>query len=157
MNVHSYATWFLLAYGLMTAAIFLTMSINHRRADRRMLLRGSNLKPGSLTISAMCEAAYANAKLKGFHTLGVTFGDRIALIHSELSEVLEVYRMTGLKGVRDQQVSNGKPEGIPSELADVIIRVGDLCGAYGIDLEAAVKSKMQFNRTRSFRHGNKKL
>ena len=42
---------------------------------------------------------------------------------------------------------------IVSELADVIIRVGDLAGVYGIDLETAVVRKMNYNRTRPHKHG----
>lgn len=48
-----------------------------------------------------------------------------------------------------------KPIGIPSELADIIIRVGDIAGYYGIDLEAAVVEKMTYNETRGYRHGGK--
>ncbi len=50
-----------------------------------------------------------------------------------------------------------KPEGIPSELADVVIRVADMCGYYGIDLEKAIEEKMEYNETRSHKHGEKKL
>jgi hypothetical protein len=50
-----------------------------------------------------------------------------------------------------------KPEGIPSELADIVIRVMDICGYYGIDLEAAITEKMEYNRNRPIRHGGKKL
>jgi NTP pyrophosphatase (non-canonical NTP hydrolase) len=49
-----------------------------------------------------------------------------------------------------------KPIGIPSELADIIIRVLDICGAYGVDIDAAVESKMEFNETREVRHGGKR-
>lgn len=48
-----------------------------------------------------------------------------------------------------------KPEGFASELADVLIRVFDLAGALGIDLEDAVQSKMAYNKTRPHRHGGK--
>ena len=50
-----------------------------------------------------------------------------------------------------------KPEGVPSELADVIIRVLDLADAYGIDIGAAVVEKINYNATRSLRHGGKAL
>lgn len=50
-----------------------------------------------------------------------------------------------------------KPCGIPSELADIVIRVADLSGRHGIDLERAIKEKMAYNATRSHRHGGKKL
>lgn len=46
-----------------------------------------------------------------------------------------------------------KPCGIPSELADVIIRVLHFCGKYGIDIEQAVREKMIYNDSRPFKHG----
>lgn len=48
-----------------------------------------------------------------------------------------------------------KPEGIPSELADIIIRVLDICGTHGIDIASAIADKMAYNETRSYRHGGK--
>jgi NTP pyrophosphatase (non-canonical NTP hydrolase) len=52
---------------------------------------------------------------------------------------------------------NSKPEGIPAELADCIIRILDYCGKEGIDIEEAVKIKHQYNKTRPYRHGGKKI
>lgn len=49
----------------------------------------------------------------------------------------------------------GKPTGLGSELADIIIRVCDTAGALGIDLAAELRSKLDYNRTRSHRHGGK--
>lgn len=57
----------------------------------------------------------------------------------------------------DKDDVGAKPEGIPSELADVVIRVAHFCGSNGIDLAEAVREKTAFNRTRSWRHGNKAL
>lgn len=34
------------------------------------------------------------------------------------------------------------------ELADAVIRIADLCGHLGIDLEAAIDLKMAYNETR---------
>lgn len=50
-----------------------------------------------------------------------------------------------------------KPEGVPSELIDIIFRVCDIAGYYGIDLDAMAKEKMDFNETRPKMHGGKKL
>lgn len=46
------------------------------------------------------------------------------------------------------------PEGIPTELADVLIRAFDIAGAYGIDLDVAVQAKMDANGLRTYRHGD---
>lgn len=48
-----------------------------------------------------------------------------------------------------------KPEGFPIEIADALIRIFDLAGAHGIDLDEAVRIKMAYNATRPVRHGGK--
>ena len=50
-----------------------------------------------------------------------------------------------------------KPEGIPSEIADVVIRCAHYCGANGIDLAAIVSEKAAFNKSRPHKHGGRAL
>lgn len=50
-----------------------------------------------------------------------------------------------------------KPEGEMSELADVVIRVMDIFGARGWDLEKIIEAKHEYNISRSFRHGGKSI
>jgi NTP pyrophosphatase (non-canonical NTP hydrolase) len=122
-----------------------------------------------LTISGLVTTAGQDAAAKGWHEKPASFGDRVALIHSEASEALEAFRETGdpkaewfvdPDGERwDVQGIEGtrKPEGVPSELADVVIRIADLCWLHGIDLEKAITTKLAYNRTRAHRHGGKVL
>ena len=78
-------------------------------------------------------------------------GEMIALIHSELSEMLEALRKPGQ--------SDHIPEfsGVEEEAADVLIRLLDMAKARGWRLEQAVDAKVAFNRTRPFKHGGKRF
>lgn len=107
-----------------------------------------------MNISELQEKAHAMAKEKGWYDNGPRpIPELLCLIHSEVSEALEAYRDGMPATVID--CDSGKPEGIPAELADVVIRIADMCGAYGIDLEAAIIRKMDYNATRPHRHGGK--
>ncbi len=50
-----------------------------------------------------------------------------------------------------------KPEGVPSELADIVIRCLDFAATYGIDLAAVIDLKLAYNSTRPHRHGGKAI
>lgn len=98
--------------------------------------------------------AFNTAQEHGFTE--ATFGEQIALIHSEVSEALEAYREGFEPGIEGHE-ADGKPVGVPSELADAVIRILDTCERNGINLERAIEEKMAYNDTRSFRHGGKSL
>lgn len=107
---------------------------------------------------------------KGWWNPGKTFGEQVVMMHSELSEIIEEYRKSDGTPTRiyhshplklddnNNVVSeNDKPEGVPIELADLLIRVFDTAEYYGINLLDAIFIKARYNLTRSQRHGDKKL
>lgn len=107
-----------------------------------------------MNLNDIARESHAIAVEKGWYDTPRSFPELIALCHSELSEALEAFREGGATG--QTTVNNdGKPEGIPSELADVIIRVCDMADFYGIDLDRAVEEKITYNRSRPYRHGGK--
>lgn len=108
-----------------------------------------------MKINELVKAAHQNAIDKGWYEEPRTFGEMIALMHSELSEALEDHRNG--HHFKEVWLEGDKPCGIPTELADVVIRIFDACGYFGIDLETAINEKMAYNATRPQRHGGKVL
>ncbi len=97
-----------------------------------------------MNIRDLQREAHAIAKDHGWWDEERTFGDWIAEVHAALSRALDAYREHGLKDWRSHTYSDGfvdehpqgeKPEGVASELADVVIRVADIAECYGIDLQ----------------------
>lgn len=66
----------------------------------------------------------------------------IALMHSELSEALEGIR----KGLPDAHLPHRSAEEV--ELVDLLIRVFDYAGGFGLDLQGAFEEKMVYNAYR---------
>ena len=78
------------------------------------------------------------------------FGEQIALIHSEASELLDHHR-EGKMNEPDAKV----PEFTKAEIeaADIVIRTMCMSGAYGWRLGRAIEAKMAYNDVRPYRHG----
>jgi NTP pyrophosphatase (non-canonical NTP hydrolase) len=71
------------------------------------------------------------------------FSNKLALIHSEVSEAMEGDR----KSLKDDHLPNRDMREV--ELADAVIRIFDLAGAYGMDLGSAIAEKMAYNQSRA--------
>lgn len=69
-------------------------------------------------------------------------GELLMLMVSEIAEAMEGER----KGLMDDHLPHRRSAEV--ELADLLIRVFDYCGAFGYDLDGAVAEKRAYNATR---------
>lgn len=116
-----------------------------------------------INLNELATEAHFTAVEHGFWE-DIKAAEAIALMHSELSEALECLRKGGSIQMLDYELvdhntgeilSVPKPVGLPFELADCVIRILDFCGRYKIGIHEAVQHKMQYNKTRAFKHGKK--
>jgi NTP pyrophosphatase (non-canonical NTP hydrolase) len=125
------------------------------------------------------DRAHATAKEKGFwEEEKRNIPEALLLIISEVSEATEALRKNhyadkaitdGLK--KDLELNHSDEEfqlnqgiwkslfeekvksSFEDEIADVAIRLFDLCGGMGIDLEKHIELKMKYNSMRGYKHG----
>ena len=115
-----------------------------------------------MSLNTMSRDCHHLAVAKGWYDTERGFPELIALMHSELSEALEAYRNADSEGIYEMwftgasEDNGGKPEGVPVELVDCIIRILDTACYYGMDLDAAYAAKMRYNESRKYRHGGKR-
>lgn len=106
-------------------------------------------------LNDFAEEVHALAMEKGWWDPAPSFPEIVAMCHSELSEALEAWRKGGdWFGV---DYLGDKPEGVAVEMADCVLRILDWAGREGIDLDEILKLKHEYNKTRPYRHGGKRL
>lgn len=92
------------------------------------------------TVRELTQLCHQTAKEKGFWDEERNIGEALMLIVTEVAEAMEAHR------VEDD-------ENFKEELADVFIRLFDLCGGLGIDIQDEIAKKALRNKKRPYKHG----
>ncbi|MCX6742567.1 MAG: nucleotide pyrophosphohydrolase [Candidatus Pacearchaeota archaeon] len=95
-----------------------------------------------LTLKQLTKLIIEQAKQKGFGTKPdeINVAEKIALIHSEISEAFEAYRKNNLDG----------KDGFKEELGDAVQRILHLCGVMDVDIKKEILKKLDFNKERNW-------
>lgn len=105
-----------------------------------------------MKLNDLVTTAHEMAQSKGWWNSPREDGTLLMLMVCELAEAAEEAR----NNTPDVYFKDdGKPEGKAIELVDTIIRIADYFGHKGWNLEELVKLKLEYNKTRSQRHGGK--
>ena len=119
------------------------------------------------TLNKLRDEVHENAKNKGFWDNQRETGTLLMLCVSELAEAMEADRKDRYADLelieKDKEdfidfkwsFENSIKDTFEDELADAIIRILDICGSRGIDIDKHIELKMKYNATRERMHGKK--
>lgn len=110
---------------------------------------------GNKLMLMVSELVEAHDELRNGHAANETYYPEVPLPASLVHEA-------GVEKARElideyYEEKPKKPEGVPSELADTVIRIFDFCYTENIDLGAIIEEKLTYNKTREKMHGGKKF
>ena len=91
---------------------------------------------------------YMNAVNHGFWQEEPNDGERMALIHAEISEALEALRNGNPSSNKIMEYSS-----LEEELADTVIRIMDYAFGNDLDIAGAIIAKIEYNKSREYMHG----
>lgn len=96
-----------------------------------------------MKISELQKEVQQLLRQKGFSYSPDTFWEKIALLHTEVSELADVVKKKGF----------GAKKEIAEEIADIFIRAMNFGLMFDIDVEQAIRDKMAYNFTRPYQYG----
>lgn len=101
------------------------------------------------TLGATCHQL---AVAKGWYENAPSFSDKVLMMHAELSEAAEAYRIGNPPSEKIPEFSS-----VEEEMADTVIRILDFASHGNLRLAEAITAKLEYNAGRPHRHGGKIL
>lgn len=119
-----------------------------------------------MSLNILAERIYNGNKNRGFWDNERNVGEMLMLVVTELSEALEAHRSGKMFNKANkisfleaedmvQSFKDNVKDTFEDEIADAMIRLFDMCGGLGIDIDFHVSSKVLYNSTRAYKHGKK--
>lgn len=124
----------------------------------------SNLKQSDMEnrLNELAKRIHQDNVERGFYDEKRELGTLLMLIVSEVSEALEADRKGKHVNIHEiaeyanpDKFKEYVKDTFEDEIADTFIRLFDLVGYLGIDIEAHIGAKLAFNKTRGHKHGKK--
>ena len=109
-------------------------------------------------LNELAEEIYQNNKGKGFWDKERNVGEMLMLVTSELGEAMEAHRkgrFANLEAYEEfsEDFEDAIKDTFEDEIADSVIRLLDMCGGLGIDIDTHIRLKLEYNKTRERLHG----
>ena len=92
---------------------------------------------------------------KGFYTPCFISGDVGTILSNGDAMLGKLFLVCSELAEAGEAVRDGDFEHFKEEIADTFIRLFDICGTTGIDIEKEVEKKMKVNESRPIKHGRK--
>lgn len=123
-----------------------------------------NLIMNKIELNNLSKVIHQDNVERGFYDDPRQIGTLLMLIVSELSEALEadrkdrhcpitVYALNDDGTLNVDKFKETVKDTFEDEIADTFIRLFDLCGYLNIDIEKHIALKLEYNKTRGYKHG----
>lgn len=127
-----------------------------------------------MSLTTMSKEIHRDNYNKGFYDLPYAIPSdyvvmkQLLLIITEIAEATEVLRKDGINYKLEPIFKNtltledavldfklNYKDKFQDEIADTFIRLLDLCGYLDIDIDKWIEAKLEYNKTREYKHGKK--
>jgi len=109
------------------------------------------MKQPELKMSGYCKYVTYWRERKGFITKEENMLEKLMLVVTEIAEAAEAWRV----GWDFSNPALPEAQHFKEEIADTFIRLMDICGSLGIDIEVEIGEKMAENENRPYLHGKR--